>query len=188
MKNCTNCGAPIRDKEEYCPFCNAVCGKKTGEGNAEPEVKAQQYPMRWYKFQLVMLIIGAVCGILAGISIIAGEKVLTTRGLEDAGAYYGMYPGLKNCCRFSAVTSIAMSVFAFIVWKRLKEYRANGPISFKVLYVLGIILSIINLSWTSTAMNTNLFSARNCCAIIGCAVILIINSTYYAKRMELFVN
>ena len=40
----------------------------------------------------------------------------------------------------------------------------------------------------STVMNTNMFNARNCFVIIGWVVMLIINSSYYAKRSELFVN
>ena len=54
--------------------------------------------------------------------------------------------------------------------------------------VLFIILGIIRMSWSSTVMNTNMFNARNCFVIIGWVVMLIINSSYYAKRSELFVN
>ena len=188
MKNCTSCGAPVKGSSKACPYCNAVLQDETGEGIAVSEAKAAEQPMKWHKCQLVFLIIGAVINALIGIAFIAGGKVLTIRGLVDVGVYYSTYPGLENYYRFSAVINIAIGVFQVIVWKRLKEYRANGLISLKILYVLGILLNIINLSWASSAMNTNLFSAKNCWVIIGWVVMLIINSSYYAKRSELFVN
>ena len=58
----------------------------------------------------------------------------------------------------------------------------------KALYVLVIVFRLINLSWMSSVMNTNLFNGTNCWVIIGWVVMLIINSSYYAKRSELFVN
>ena len=116
------------------------------------------------------------------------ENVLTPRGLMDITEYKNKYSELVNSYRFMNVTRIAMGVFQVIVWKRLKGYRSNGPVSLKVMYVLGIVLNIVNLSWMSSAMNTNMFNVWNCCYIIGLVVMLIINSSYYAKRSELFVN
>lgn len=188
MKNCTSCGAPLKDSSKVCPYCNTACEIGSPEDIAASEAKAKQYPMKWHKFLLVLLIIGAVVNILVGISIIAGEKIITSHGLTDGEGYYSKYPGLKDCYRFVAVTSIAIGIFMLTVCKRLKEYRENGPISFKILIVLMIILGIIYLSWASTAMNTNLFTFRNSIAIIGYAVALIIISAYYARRSELFVN
>lgn len=188
MKNCTSCGAPVKGSCKVCPYCQTVLQDESGEGIAASETKAAEYPMRWHKFILVILILGAVYNFLNGILTLVGGKIRTIRGLADAAEYYARYPGLRACFMFSAVVSIAMGVFSIIVWKRLKEHRANGPISLKVLYVLGIVISMINLSWTSTILNTNLFNASNCAGMIGCVVYLIINSSYYAKRSELFVN
>ena len=188
MKNCTSCGAPVKGNCKVCPYCDSVLQDESGEGITASEAKAAEHPMKWHKCQQVFLIIGAVLNALTGIAFIAGGKVLTIRGLMDVGAYYSTYPGLENYYRFSAVISIALGVFQFVVWKQLKEYRVNGPISLKIMYVLFIILGIIRMSWSSTVMNTNMFSARNCFVIIGWVVMLIINSSYYAKRSELFVN
>ena len=188
MKNCTSSEAPDKENSDVCPYSNADLQDENAEGIGASEIKTTEYPMRWHKCLLVLLIIGAVINALIGIAFIAGGKVLTIRGLVDVGVYYSTYPGLENYYRFSAVINIAIGVFQVIVWKRLKEYRANGLISLKILYVLGILLNIINLSWASSAMNTNLFSAKNCWVIIGWVVMLIINSSYYAKRSELFIN
>ena len=188
MKNCTSCGAPVKGSSKVCPYCNAVLQDETGEGIAASEAKAAEYPMKWHKCQLVFLIIGAVYSFAYGLFYLVGGKVLSVRGLVDITEYYIRYPGLITYYRFSAVINIAVGVFQVIVWKRLKEYRVNGPISLKVMYVLGIVLNIVNLSWMSSAMNTNMFNVWNCCYIIGLVVMLIINSSYYAKRSELFVN
>ena len=188
MKNCTSCGAPVKGSSKACPYCNAVLQDETGEGIAASETKAAEYPMKWHKCQLVFLIIGAVYSFAYGLFYLVGGKVLSVRGLVDITEYYIRYPGLITYYRFSAVINIAVGVFQVIVWKRLKEYRVNGPISLKIRYVLSIVLIMINLSWTSSILNTNLFSTRNCLGIIVSVVMLIINSSYYAKRSELFVN
>ena len=188
MKNCTSCGAPIEGNYKVCPYCDSVLQDETTEEGTASETKAAGYPMRWHSIVLALLIIGAVVNVLTGVFFVAGEKVLTIRGLVDVTEYYSKYPGLENYYRFSAVISIALGVFQFVVWKRLKEYRVNGPISLKVLYVLFIILGIIRMSCMSSAMNTNLFNAGNCLTVIAWVVLLIINSSYYAKRSELFVN
>ena len=188
MKNCTNCGAMIKDRDEYCPFCNAVCEKQTEEKDDDPAIKAQQYPMKWHKFQLVLLIIRAVSGIIDGLITIVSGRIVTVEGLKDFTMVYSVYPGLENCFRYTSVMSIAMGIFAFIVWKRLRGYRANGPISFKIMLVLDIITGIATCTLMSSAMNTNLFSFKIACFFIAEVVLLIINSTYYARRSELFVK
>ena len=188
MKNCTSCGATVKGNSKVCPYCDTVFQDESDEGIAVAEAKAAEYPMKWHKCLLVLLIIGAVVNVLTGVFFVAGEKVLTIRGLVDVTEYYSKYPGLKSSYWTSTVLSIAAGVFQVIVWKRLKGYRSNGPVSLKVMYVLGIVLNIVNLSWMSSAMNTNMFNVWNCCYIIGLVVMLIINSSYYAKRSELFVN
>ena len=188
MKNCTSCGAPVKGSSKVCPYCNAVLQDETGEGIAVSEAKAAEQPMKWHSIVLALLIIGVVVNVLTDIVFVAGEKVLTIRGLADVTEYYSKYPGFKSGYWLATVLSIATGVFQFIVWKRLKEYRSNGPVSLKVMYVLGIVLNIVNLSWMSSAMDTNMFNVWNCCYIIGLVVMLIINSSYYAKRSELFVN
>ena len=188
MKNCTSCGAPVKGNSKVCPYCDTVLQDESGEGIAVSESKAAEYPMKWHSIVLALLIIGAVLNVLIGIVFIMRENVLTPRGLMDITEYKNKYSELVNSYRFMNVTRIAMGVFQVIVWKRLKGYRSNGPVSLKVMYVLGIVLNIVNLSWMSSAMNTNMFNVWNCCYIIGLVVMLIINSSYYAKRSELFVN
>lgn len=188
MKNCTSSEAPDKENSDVCPYSNADLQDENAEGIGASEIKTTEYPMRWHKCLLVLLIIGVVVNVLTDIVFVAGEKVLTIRGLADVTEYYSKYPGFKSGYWLATVLSIATGVFQFIVWKRLKEYRSNGPVSLKALYVLVIVFRLINLSWMSSVMNTNLFSAKNCWVIIGWVVMLIINSSYYAKRSELFVN
>ena len=188
MKNCTSCGAPVKGSSKVCPYCDTVLQDESGEGISVSEAKAAEYPMKWHSIVLALLIIGAVVNVLTGVFFVAGEKVLTTRGLVDVTEYYSKYPGLKNSYWISTVLSIAAGVFQVIVWKRLKEYRSNGPVSLKAMYVLAVVFRLIDLSCMSSAMNTNLFNAGNCLTVIAWVVLLIINSSYYAKRSELFVN
>ena len=187
MKNCTSSEAPDKENSDVCPYSNADLQDESGEGIAVSEAKAAEQPMKWHSIVLALLIIGAVLNVLIGIVFIMRENVLTPRGLMDITDYKNKDSERVNSYLFMNVTRIAMGVFQVIVWKRLKGYR-SGPVSLKVMYVLGIVLNIVNLSWMSSAMNTNMFNVWNCCYIIGLVVMLIINSSYYAKRSELFVN
>lgn len=185
MKNCTSCGAPIKGNSKVCPYCDTVLQDETTDEGTASETKAAGYPMRWHKFMLVYLIIDAVVCFVYGLSAIRGGIILTGSGLADNTF---RAPGIVAYSRFVATSLIAMGLFSFIVWLRLKTYFSNGPVFLKIRFVLGIIISIITLCWASSILNTNLFSTSSCLVIISGVVMLIINSSYYTKRSELFVN
>ena len=196
MKKCMNCGAEIEDVSNFCPFCGTRCEDSKGAEEAEhhpaensndsSEIKTNPYPMKWHNFLMVVMILSAIATIINGAGILAGSEYMN-QGIDMTGVYI-LYPGLKSCDMFYGVMLIAMGVFQFTVRSRLKHFRANGPGSLKVLYILAIISGLIYMIWATSATKTSYFNSSNLSSIGSSAILLMINSIYYSKRNELFVN
>lgn len=193
MKKCPNCGAEMEEQNNFCPQCGSRC-----DNGQVPESPAYQpsegysgdgtelYPMKWHKFLMVVMIIGAVLTAISGISTMAGLQY-RSEGLE-ASYVYAVFPGLKSCDMVYGIVLIALSVFQIITRNRLKEFRANGPYSLRLLYILSIAVNVIYLAWGSSVTSVNLFTSANLGNIAGSVILLLINNSYYNKRRELFVN
>ena len=140
---------------------------------------------------MVVMIISAIFTIISGISYLAGfeysEYQYTQNGV-NASMIYNAFPGLKACDTFYGVALIALGVFEFTVRNRLKQFRANGPGSLKIMYILSIAASVIYLVWASSATGINLLNSANLASLGISVLLLIINSVYYSKRSSLFVN
>ena len=135
---------------------------------------------------MAMMMAGGVLTIIYGAGIILGTAY--KRDGLDAALVYSSFPGLKSCDMFYGVIVIALGVFQFIVRNRLNQFRENGPRSLKIMYILSIAANLIYLAWASSATSISLFNSSNLGSIGGSVLLLIINSVYYSKRRELFVN
>lgn len=202
MKTCIHCGAQMDDTCNFCPNCGTRCNDQNDmersvyqpyeePRESVPEVRAEQYPMKWHKFLMVVMIISAVFTIINGISFIAGfeysEYQFTKYG-ASASMVYNAFPGLKTCDTFYGVAMIALGVFEFTARNRLKQFRMNGPGSLKIMYVLSIGACIIYLIWASAVTKINLLNGANLASLGISVLLLVINSVYYSKRSALFVN
>lgn len=208
MKTCISCGATIEDRNNYCPYCGTACG---GNGETEKPVyslpdspsantaestsgapenpsdpRADQYPMGWHKFLMVAMILGGIVTIANGAGLLTGS-VYARRGLSSH-MVYGNFRALKGADTFYGVAMIALGVFEFIVRSRLKQFRANGPGSLKAMYILAIAASLIYMLLATSATGISMFDSSNLGSLGGSVVMLIINSIYYSKRSDLFVN
>ena len=193
MKICINCGAELKDETNFCPHCGSRCDQVKSIGS--PASKAPEdadvtpvntYPMKWHNFLMVVMIIGAVFTVINGIGVLLGTEY-SKEGISAEQVYIA-YPGLQLCDMVYGAAVIALGVFQFIARNRLKQYRENGPGSMKILYILSIAASLIYLVWASSVTSINLFNLTNLGSIGGSVALLIINSIYYSKRSELFVN
>jgi hypothetical protein len=190
----------MEEQDKFCPHCGTKYDNKQ-----EPETPAYQnadsydqpsesyqdtgagrYPMKWHKFLMVVMIIGAILTVINGVSTMSGWHY--TREGVDVSAVYWRYPGLKSCDMAYGIILIALGVFQFTVRNRLNQFRSDGPRSLKILYILAIAASLIYLAWASAATGMNMFDSTNLGTAIGNLIMLFINSSYYAKRSELFVN
>jgi len=210
MKTCVNCGVQLEDKDRFCPRCGTRCESAredrdpyhqsydyaadmqpaspdpTAGSDSKPASPADQYPMKWHKFLMVMLIIGAIVTIISGAILVAGGTY-ESRGVR-AAQIYSVFPALKSCDMFYSVILIALGVFRIIVRNRLNQFRANGPFSLKIQYCLSIGAGLVYTLWASAATGMNMFTASNFISLASGAVFLMINSAYYKKRSSLFVN
>ena len=142
--------------------------------------------MKWHKFLMVIMIIGAVISFISGASLFSGASY-ESQGV-DADLIYRMYPGMKSCDMVYSVVLMAIGVFKIIVRNRLSRFRANGPESLKILYFISIGASLIYISWASSATRVNMLTSSNITSVFSSVLFLIINTSYYKKRSSLFVN
>ena len=193
MKTCVNCGAEIEEKNNFCPHCGTRCESskeiersvlRPSQNTSESSTNAS--PMKWHNFLMVIMILGGIVTIANGINTMLGSEYLSN-GL-DSSKVYSAFPGLKSCDTFYGITMIAIGVFEFIVRSRLNQLRENGPSSLKTLYILSIAANLVYLAWASSTVNINLFNSSNVGSVLGTVLLLIINSIYYSKRSDLFVN
>ena len=192
MKRCNSCGAEMDDTSIYCPACGFRSDsdwedESTDFGEkktAAPDPSA--HPMKWHKFLTVVMIFGGIFSIVNGLMYFTGMQY-EQRG-ASADLVYSVYPGLKSCDWFMGVVMIAMGIFQFVVVSRLRKYKANGPASLKVLYILSIGVSLVYMFWATSATGISMFNGSNLGTVAAAAAMLFINNSYYAKRSDLFVN
>ena len=197
MKKCSNCGTMIDDGYNYCPNCGMSCDNSSDRENESnnstddiTDKKEGQYPLKWHRFMMVMMIISAVFTIINGFGVISGIEYVK-EGLQppwSCSPCACAFPALKSCDVFYGIVIICLGIYQFVVRNSLNQFRKNGPSLLKSLYLLSIIAGIIYMSSVSSITGTNLFSSTNMGSVGSSVLFLILNSIYYSKRSELFVN
>ena len=190
MKNCDACGAGYDDSARYCPHCGALNEnyspdmepEKPDSGERPMQDHLNDHPMKWHRFLMVVMIIGAILTILNGFNTFTGASY---------GSYvnsvYDAYPDLKTADTFYGIAAIALGVFQIIVRNRLNRFERSGPGSFTVFYILAIAIDVIYKVSASSITGVSL-AELGIGSAIGTAVMMIINGVYYSKRKDMFVN
>lgn len=219
---CTKCGFEIYEGTT-CPLCghenSSTANGATTEGstssytsNYEGEVSIESsYSMKWYKVLKVILWFGIISNVISAFTYFTG---LDYQGFEDE--LYEMLPSLKTLDMFAGVLCIAMTVFTFIVWRALHNYKASGPKMLTTMYFINIasyaIYMIAFSSIIGSAETTMIYGdtyiqgmyqyqeyldlsvlssasvAPTIIQIIGGLVMIIANNIYFKNRYDLFVN
>ena len=189
MKRCISCGAEIPEKQSFCPKCGTPIDEVQTTGDYSqtiPDLRAQNYSMKWHNFQMVIMIIGAILTMINGLMTISGTVYL--RQGVSADNVYAVYPGLKSTDVMYGIAVICLGIFEWIVRNKLNKFCANGPTMLKTLYIASIAVELIYLAAASSATNINLFDASTIGSITGSVLFFIINSVYYGRRKGLFIN
>lgn len=199
MKTCVHCGSVIEDKCRFCPNCGAKCEDgqpaqgpavqlpaDSPQAESGAEAPAGSYPMRWHRFLMVMMVIGGVLTVANGLTAMTGSSYLID-GLE-AEYIYSAFPGVKTCDQVYGVALIAIGVFEFIVRGRLRSFQRSGPLSMKVMYILSIAANLIYLAAASSVTSIRMISSSFRESAVFSLVLLVINSIYYGRRRDMFVN
>jgi hypothetical protein len=141
--------------------------------------------MKWHKFLVFMLWIGAALNILSGIgyftNLLYGE--LTTE-------IYAVYPTLKLFNMGTGVALIVIALFQFVARGRLKKLCSNGPklliASYVIVLIFNVVTSIAPAILAPAYLTVD--SAYLIENIVSQIVMIAINSSYYKKREDVFVN
>ena len=189
MKTCSKCGAEIKEGSSCCPACGAKWeDAENQESLLLPETSTSilmdKYPLRWHRFMMVAMIIGAILTILSGILTVTGYQYFTS-GVE-ASRVYDVYPGLRGCDIAYGVAMIAIGIFQIFVRNRLNSFSRSGIPSMVVLYIVSIASTVVYLLVAGSVSRLNLFDSSAVASLILSAAFLIINCIYYFKRRELF--
>ena len=182
MKKCRNCGAEMSEFDRLCPHCGADNEEPETEIREEPRPDPAAYPMRWHKFLMVVMIIGAVLNAISGIRVASGSV---------NGEYYGEFPGLQGCDRFCGFATIILAVFQLYTRNSLNAFRKEGPALITILYAAGLAINVIYMLMASAAIPGSigeLFDLSNVSPLLLSLVMLTANYIYYKKRKALFVN
>ena len=135
---------------------------------------------------MVVMIIGAILSFISGAGLFSG-RTYESWGVS-AEQIYSVFPGMKSCDMVYSVILIAVGVFRIIVRNRLKQFRANGPESLKILYYISIGAILLYILWASSVTKINMLTSSNIGSLISGVLFLVINTSYYKKRSSLFIN
>ena len=189
MKKCVNCGAEMDDRERYCRKCGVMLEDVYGIPETKNVMQQGKYPMKWHKFLMVILVLGSFFTIINGINTLLGSEYMG-QGLT-AEQVYNRFPGLKTADILYGLAMIALGVFQFVVRNHLNQFRSDGPGMLRAWYIATLIINLIYIFLVSSAVKVNALNAFDSSTIgtLGASVFfLIVNSIYYYKRGELFVN
>ena len=157
------------------------------EAAEEEKEEPVEYPMKWHKFLMVMMIFGALYMIAQGILIHTGDWY-DVNGVNTA-LVYSQFPKLAMLNRIFGTCMIGFGVFEFTVRRRLRKFMANGPRSLKIFYLLvmgsWLIYLLAGLGITGGSI-TNLRQILSGTVLRGC--MMAINVRYYKRREDAFIN
>ena len=144
MRVCESCGRENVDRNKFCIWCGktfltdedeaeiavqeaapaeevVTAGENLPVEEAEEEASQAEYPMKWHKFLMVLLIFGGISCIAQGVAILTGT-IYKIYGIPMDQELYRVFPGIKAVEWITGVITIALGVFRFTVRKRLKNF------------------------------------------------------------------
>lgn len=141
--------------------------------------------MKWHKFLVFILWFGAALNILTGLgyftNLLYGE--LTTE-------IYAAYPTLKLFDMGTGVALILFALFQFVIRGRLKKLCSNGPklliASYVIVLILNVVTAVVPAILAPAYLTVDSSSISG--TIVGQIAMIAINSSYYKKREDMFVN
>lgn len=144
-----------------------------------PEVKETKLGMAWYYYLVFSLIAVAVLDILRGLGKI--YIVLT----EPFYSYYGT--GLQVVVVLYGLFLIAFAVFAFVLHRKLVEYKPDAPKFVKIFYSLNAGVPFLYIIIAALITGASI-TVEAIISLIVDLFLLFANVKYFNKRAHLFVD
>lgn len=184
---CRYCGKEIPEDSVYCTYCgNAQNGQKSSQSFhinvGQTDQGIGQLPMNWYNFQIyVGLFLAVIAYAYRGISLI----------LVFNQSYFSFMAG-SGVAALNIVMGIAqiiLAVYSFSVRQKLTHFKADGPKSLLILYVLSCIATAVYTGLLLILFDQGILILSSVIPSCGVSAIMIyVNKVYFEKRMHLFVN
>ena len=143
--------------------------------------------MKWHKFLLILLWLGAALNIVSGIGYAFGGELLYG---ELGAEIYAAAPALATFDIAAGVVMILIGLFQFVMRGRLKRLCKNGPALLTASYVILIVFNVV--SGVVPAMLAPQYLMIDTATVMGSVfgniLWLSVNSSYYKKRMGMFTE
>lgn len=143
--------------------------------------------MKWHKFLLFLLWIGAALNIVSGIGYVFGGELLYG---EFGAEIYAAAPALATFDIAAGVVMILIGLFQFVMRGRLKRLCKNGPALLTASYVILIVYNVVYgvvpaiLAPQYIMMDTATIMG----SVFGNILWLSVNASYYNKRKSMFTE
>lgn len=148
-----------------------------------PAQQIQDKPMKWHKFLIYFSFwAGALVYIVNAIQLFTGSVYG-----GEAYLVYSMFGALKLVDKITALLYIGLAVYAIAVRFALAGFKANGPRMLTQYFIACMVVNILyNLVGGMAIGQVMWGSIVSGC--VGSLVMLLINKSYYDKRIGMFVN
>ena len=144
------------------------------------------YPLKWFKFLIYFsLWASAVLNTVNALNLFRGAEYG-----EFKAAFYSNYPALRPLDYSFAVVCLGFAGFSIFTRFRLAGFKKNAPKLLLLLYIVSAAVSILyNLLLKAVlGMNVELDYVVITSQIITSVFMIIVNSIYFKKREDLFIN
>ena len=150
------------------------------------------YPMKWHKFLVYFALwAAAIFNLYSGIMALTGKQY-DIQGVR-ASLIYAFFPSLKTGDVIYGVLLIALAAVTVITALKLLKYKKGAPMWLKMLYVIGLVASLIYVIIVKSALkgynvDTSGLTGDAIITVIMSVAMIAINHVYYGKREAMFVN
>lgn len=204
MKFCTNCGAEIEENAKFCANCGACLEPATQSAqpvrqeayqqptpDIDPSDKYRGFPMKWYKFLVYFVLwLGVIINLYNGVNLITGNVF----GDVSPVQVYRLFPALKAVNIIFGILVLGLAALELIAVIKLLQLASVGPKLLIMMYLSGIVLTIIRLLFMSIATDGYLSipdflkDPSVISGLIAAGVMTVVNWIYFKKRKSVFVN
>ena len=150
--------------------------------NPKPE-----FGMKWHKFLIYFSLWAGAA--LNGISALA--MITETQYGSNRVMVYMVYPSMRTVDVLFGLLLIAVSVYTIYTRFQLARFKIGAPRKLNWVYALSLTFSLLYLAVAAAVIGLplgDMMDSDTWATIPTSIAMMVVNSVYYGKRSELFVN